>query len=175
MAHVLDGLIVFDAAGRHVRLGELWAERTAVLLFVRHFGCVFCRQQVAAFMPWVGRIRSARAEVFVIGHGSVDEARAFGQECQLAVPLLTDPSRESYCALEMRRGAATVFHPSVVARAVSAFAAGFRQSKTAGDPLQQGGVVVMGPGGIERYRHISRFAGDHPGPAEILRHCEERP
>jgi len=91
------------------------------------------------------------------------------------MPLLTDPSRESYCALQMRRGPASVLTPATLARGFKAWRAGFRQSPVAGDPLQQGGVVVIAPGGVERYRYISHDAGDHPTSTQILSAIESQP
>jgi len=38
MPHLLDELAVKDPDGDDVRLGQLWAQQTAVLVFVRHFG-----------------------------------------------------------------------------------------------------------------------------------------
>ena len=37
-AHALDDIEVLDPTGNPIRLGGLWAERPAVLVFVRHFG-----------------------------------------------------------------------------------------------------------------------------------------
>ena len=37
-ADELDGVVLQDADGEDVRLGELWAERPAVLVFLRHYG-----------------------------------------------------------------------------------------------------------------------------------------
>jgi len=34
----LAEVVLPDAAGRSVRLGSLWTERPAALVFVRHFG-----------------------------------------------------------------------------------------------------------------------------------------
>jgi hypothetical protein len=34
----LSGLELSDWQGKRVRLGALWRERTAVLVFIRHFG-----------------------------------------------------------------------------------------------------------------------------------------
>ena len=34
----LGDVVVLDVEGREQRLGELWRERPAVLVFVRHFG-----------------------------------------------------------------------------------------------------------------------------------------
>jgi peroxiredoxin len=169
MAHVLDELVVFDPDGRSIRLGSLWTSRTTVLVFVRHFGCVFCRQQVGELLAFLDRIRAAGAELVIIGNGSIEDARAFRDERRLTVPLFTDPACESYCALDMRSGVATVMRPSVFLRSLKALARGYRQATVAGSPLQQGGVVVIDPGGAERYRYVSQTAGDHPLPSAILR------
>lgn len=165
MAHLLDGSTVLDPDGREVRLGQLWAERPAVLVFVRHFGCIFCRQQIAEMAQVCDRIRSLGAEVFVIGHGTLEETRAFRDEQAPPFPVLTDPTRQAYCAVGMRRGPRTVLTPGVLVRSLAAWRRGFRQSRVAGDPLQQGGVLVVAPGGKEYFRFISREAGQHP-PAE---------
>jgi hypothetical protein len=37
-ADVLAKLPVLDADGKSIELGTLWRDRTAVLVFVRHFG-----------------------------------------------------------------------------------------------------------------------------------------
>ena len=34
----LEEISILDEQGRPIRLGELWRDRTAVLVFVRHFG-----------------------------------------------------------------------------------------------------------------------------------------
>jgi AhpC/TSA antioxidant enzyme len=168
MSHVLDSIVVFDPDGRPVRMGTLWADRTAVLMFVRHFGCLFCRQQIADIRPFLDRIRACGAELVVIGPGSIEEARVFRDEQRGDFPLLTDPDRQAYRALEMRHGLGSILGLPVLMRSLNALKAGFRQSRVAGDPLQQGGVVVIAPGGVERLRIISRHAGDHPTPAQIL-------
>ena len=66
MPHLLDALTVLDPNGRTIRLGELWADRPAVLVFVRHFGCLFCREQIAGMAPLRARVRSRGGELFVI-------------------------------------------------------------------------------------------------------------
>ena len=37
-ARELGRLDVLDTDGREVRLGDLWKDRTVVLVFIRHFG-----------------------------------------------------------------------------------------------------------------------------------------
>ena len=109
MPHVLDNMVVFDPEGRRVRLAQLWADRIAgCLVFVRHFGCLLCRQQIAAISPLVDRVKAMGADLIVIGQGSIEEARAFRNEEKLGIPLLTDPTRQSHGALGMRRGLASI-------------------------------------------------------------------
>jgi peroxiredoxin len=168
MTHILDGMTVFDPEGSEIRLGQLWATETAVLLFVRHFGCLFCRQQIATIGPLREHLQSLGAEIAVIGHGSLEQTRAFRDEQATPFPLFTDLTRQAYCALEMRRGLRSVLTLGVLARSLTAWAGGFRQTRVAGDPFQQGGVVVIAPTGVEHYRFISREAGEHPPAAEIL-------
>ena len=37
-ADALADVVLEDSAGAEVRLGDLWAERPAVLVFLRHYG-----------------------------------------------------------------------------------------------------------------------------------------
>ena len=175
MPHALDGLTVFDPDGREIRLEQLWAERTAVLVFVRHFGCLFCRQQLAEMAPLRDRIRSLGAELFVIGHGTIEETRAFRAAHAAGLPVFTDPARQAYRALGMRHGRRSVLSLRVLLRSLKALRQGFRQTGVAGDAFQQGGVVAIAPGGQEVYRYISRDAGDHPRPDAILAALKSTP
>ena len=170
MAHVLDEITVFDPDGQAIRLGQLWAERTAVLVFVRHFGCLFCKEQIATLGPLRGRVRSLGAELVVIGNGTVEQARAFRDDPQGTgpFPLFTDPTGQAYCAMGMRRGRRSVLTLRLLKHVVRAWRQGFRQTDVAGDALQQGGVVIVAPTGVELYRFISREAGDHPPASSIL-------
>ena len=168
MPHALDPIVVYDPEGRQVRLAQLWADRIAVLVFVRHFGCVFCRQQIGEIGPLLDRVKAMGADLVVIGQGSVEEARAFRDEQRLKVPLLTDPTRQSFNALGMRRGLASILAPATLVHGFKAWRSGFRQSRIAGDPLQQGGIVVIAPGGVEYFRYISEVAGDHPAAEQVL-------
>src|SRR5271154_2643824 len=68
----LSLIVLPDANGKETRLGSFWASQPAVVVFLRHYGCIFCREHVgtAAEAPrkflrqgrcagghWVGRPR----------------------------------------------------------------------------------------------------------------------
>ncbi len=115
-------------------------------------------------MPAWPALDAAGVRLAFIGSGSPFFAQGFreGFAVPAAVPVLVDDARVSYAALGFARGVGSVLRPSVLAAGLRAAAAGHRQSRTAGDPLQQGGVRVVAPGGRVVYAQDSAFAGDHP-------------
>ena len=53
-------------------------------------------------------------------------------------------------------------------KGVRAFASGFRQGARQGDPVQQGGTFVLGPGDAVRFEWRDRYAGDHPDLRDVV-------
>lgn len=104
----------------------------------------------------------------VVGNGTAEHARWFVEDEGVTVTVLTDPDRVAFRAIGARRGAASSLGPATVAASLRAFRRGFRASGVKGDALQQGAVWIVGPGGELVWHHTSRWAGDHPDPAEIL-------
>jgi peroxiredoxin len=173
-ARALAEITVLDLEGNVRRLGELWRERPVVLVFVRHFGCLFCREQVQQLRPLVGDIRQRGAELAVVGNGSVEDAREFARELALDFPLFTDPRRLSYQAAGLRRGLASTLGPSVFGNAWRALREGHRQRHTQGDPWQQGGAFVIAPDHRLLYLQRSETGGDHADPQALLNALPQR-
>ncbi|MEJ7599492.1 MAG: peroxiredoxin-like family protein [Kofleriaceae bacterium] len=110
-------------------------------------------------------IHRAGAELVVIGNGTPSFIAGFRETTGFEGPLYTDPTLAAYQAAELERGMLRTFSPRGLGKAVSAFRRGARQGRTQGDAFQQGGVLVIAPGGKLRWRHASKFAGDN-APAE---------
>ncbi len=111
--------------------------------------------------------------VVFIGNGLPAMADDFINEQKLTNTVWTDPKRESYRLLGFKRGWKTFLSLPMWAYGVKAFAAGFRQTKTKGDPVQQGGVLVVRRGGELVYAYASATAGDHPPIATVLAKAKE--
>lgn len=86
----------------------------------------------------------------------------------ITAPVYTDPRRETYAALGARRSMVSVFDPRAALAMARALASGHTQSATAGDALQQGGELVILPGGDVRFLHLAGYAGDHASVGEVL-------
>ncbi len=113
-------------------------------------------------------IEAAGARLVFIGNGDPSFARDFKETRVPDCEVLTDPSTASYALLGARRGMWTTFTPRSWPAGLRALGGGFRQSRTRGHAYLQGGVAIVDSSGVVRWSFVSRFAGDHPSPGEIL-------
>ncbi len=114
------------------------------------------------------RIRAAGAELFFIGNGASHFARAFREDFAVPGPIWVDPERASYDALGFASGLGATLNLRLLKNARRAKKAGFSQNSVEGAAMQQGGVLVVMPGGELAYRYASEVAGDHPPVGEVL-------
>lgn len=108
------------------------------------------------------------ARLIVIGNGSPTQAGFFAEDHRLEGAVFTDPKRVIYRALGMREGLGSTFQLRTLKHAARAYTKGFRQKRTQGDPLQQGGVLLVDGSGHISFSHLSETAGDHPSTREVL-------
>jgi peroxiredoxin len=159
---------VLDPDGKSLRLGDLWADRPAVVVWLRHFGCLFCKEQTAEFRSRSPEIERRGADVVFVGNGDARHAKGFRDEFCPDCALLTDPKLASYKAIGARGGLVNTLGPQAWAAGIRAFRRGARQQKTQGHPFQQGGVLVIEPGDKVIYSYISKAAGDHPRVDDVI-------
>ncbi|MGH7723589.1 MAG: SelL-related redox protein [Candidatus Dormibacteria bacterium] len=164
----LSDATVLDPDGSGVRLGDLWSDRPAVLVWLRHFGCLFCKEQTAEFRARAGDIEQRGARVVFVGNGGTRYAGGFRDEFCPGCTVLTDPELTTYRLIGARGGLLNTLGPQAWGAGIRAFRRGARQQKTQGHPFQQGGVLVIEPGDRVAYSHISRAAGDHPPVDDVL-------
>ena len=164
----LAAATVLDAAGTKVNLAGEWAEHPAVIVWLRHFGCVFCREQVAEIRGKRSEIEALGAGIAFVGNGTPRAAAWFQKKFAADSTVLTDPGLGTYKAIGARSGLLSTLGPSAWGAGLRAFRSGARQSTTKGHPYQQGGLVVMAPGNRVLYQHISKVAGDHAPVSDVL-------
>jgi hypothetical protein len=113
-------------------------------------------------------IHARSAEMVVVGCGQPEHIPGFRSATGYDGTLLTDPSLRAFAAAGLAYGWTRTFHPLSVWKGISAFASGFRQGARRGNPVQQGGTFVLGPGERVRFEWRDRFAGDHPEMRDVL-------
>lgn len=113
-------------------------------------------------------LRAAGLMLHVIGNGAPLFIAGFRETTGYDGPLYTDPSLAAYRAAELLAGLRTVLTLGTVRRTIGAMRRGFRQGRTQGSALQQGGVLVIAPGGHVLWRQVSAGPGDNATAAEIV-------
>ncbi len=100
------------------------------------------------------------AKVVFVGTGTPAMANDFATSWAGEHVVLSDQDRKTFFAAGMRRGLGATLHWRLFRNAWRAFRAGFRQTKVQGDPWQQGGVLVIEPGGALLHQQHDRVGGD---------------
>ena len=169
----IDQMTVLDLEGATKTLGSIRQGRPGVIILVRHFGCIFCRQRIAELVDEVGKHRKADVVTLVIGNGTARMAADFVQHHNINVPVFTDPSRKVYQQLGMNRRFG--LNLKTLSQSITAFRQGHRQAKVQGDVWQQGGVVTFGSDGMVRFQAADREAGSDIPWEDVWRSLQMTP
>jgi peroxiredoxin len=164
----LADVVVKDEDGSDVRLGDLWAKRPLVLAFVRHFGCVFCREHVKELKEQAGRIDVAGADLVVVGSGAPNFIRGFRDATGFTGRVLADATGAAFEAAGMHRSVLSTLNPVSAVKGLASLLRGNKYGGVQGDNYQQGGTLVIIPPGEIVYEYRSRYAGDAPPVAATV-------
>ena len=112
----------------------------------------------------------AGVNLAVIGNGWPGVARKFAEANQLpkSMTLLTDKSQKAYEAAGLKHGMFRTLGPQSWLPYARTMSHGFFQKRTAGDPWQQGGALVLEKGGHVIFRHVSEHPGDQARAEQLL-------
>ena len=151
-------------------LRALDPNRLALVVFLRSFGCTFCREAMADVAAVKTRLRSDGAQiVFIHGASPREAARWFSRYGLADVTTISDPGLEHYRAFGLSRtNVQSLVDPRVWTRgAMCAVSHGFGV-QTMEMLRQLPGVFVMQNGAIVReFRHHS--PADRPDYVELVR------
>ncbi|HEX4932877.1 MAG TPA: SelL-related redox protein [Gemmatimonadaceae bacterium] len=142
---------------------ELSEQGPRLVIFLRHTGCIFCRETLGDLRRLRGEIEQTGVKLVLVHMGMPDEGEALAEANGLAgIDMIGDPLRELYQAFQLPQGSfVQLFGPQVAARGVVAVLKGHMQGYFHGDALQLPGAFVVSHGAILRsYRHT--HAGDRP-------------
>lgn len=148
--------------GSILPLHSLWKERTAILVFLRHFACDACRKH--AVEVWNNRevYRAKGAEIHFIGNGPAQFIKTFKEDHKLqGASFYTDPSLKSFHAAGFKKGfwispGAMHSRPEFLRLALNYQLKG----SSHGNVWQLGGVLVVKPDGTVPYQFTSQAMGD---------------
>ncbi|HUJ34746.1 MAG TPA: peroxiredoxin-like family protein [Solirubrobacteraceae bacterium] len=169
-ADELAEIILPDHECHDVRLGDLWSEHPMALVWLRHYGCILCKEHAIQLDRARGEFKAAGARLVLIGQATPRHAAQFRRQQGIQLPVLADEERISYRAAGAKIANMTeLFGPRSVTKGILAGARTRRiQTRTVGNSAQLGGSLVVAPGGAIAWSHMSADAGDNASPEEIL-------
>lgn len=135
----------------------------ALLVFLRHAGCTFCREAMADLRERREAIESRGVRLVVAHMGDDVSAGAFLSRYGLGdISRIADPERALYRAFDLKRGSFTqLFGVRVALRGVAATLRGHLIGRLAGDGFQMPGAFLVRDGRIVA-AHRHRTVADRP-------------
>src|SRR3990172_1691751 len=107
--------------GEFVSLSFFWTQSPILLVFLRHFGCIFCRQQLGELRFSYGEIRRLGTEVVTVSLAGPQRTEAFCQDQGVAFPCLADPEGKAVQSYRLPRGEFwQILGPPVLGRGIRA-------------------------------------------------------
>ncbi|HET7738321.1 MAG TPA: peroxiredoxin-like family protein [Tepidiformaceae bacterium] len=157
--------------GEPVQLSSAWADDPALLVFIRHFGCVFCRQQVVDLRSNEAKLRALGVNLALVTMGEPAETADFVAKYRWPGIAFCDPDRVAYRGFELTNGSlGQLAGPGVAFSAIKATVGGTLQGRVhGGDPKQMPGLFIVGTDGVIRYAHEFKHAGDQPPSRDLMR------
>jgi peroxiredoxin len=157
--------------GPPIQLSSLWraADRGLVLIFLRHFGCLFCKQEAKRLAHDHQRFVDVGLSIVAVGVGTPARAARFARDHDLPFPVFGDWDLVAYRAFGL--GRATVsgfFNPAVYRAGLRAVLGGNLPGPPTGDTAQLPGAFVIDPSGIVRFAHVGTHPGDNPTTDALL-------
>ena len=150
------------------RLADQLGSGMTLLVFLRHFGCMFCRETLADMRAISERDKRFPAPLFFY-QGSPMEGKAFLRRYWPDLRAVADPSADFYRGFGLKRGGPLkTLGPAVWAAKSRANAKGHRNGRISGDIWRMPGVFLARARQVvwaHEYRHVA----DHPDYQQI---CE---
>jgi len=144
-------------------LASLVAERRTFLVFLRHFGCTFCREAVADLKEKRAVIEATGASLAFVHLGTEEKASWFFKPYGLLdVPRFSDPPGKLYEAFGLVHAELRQYlNSESILRMLSAWARGHFVGLPAGDVERMPGAFLLQNGEVRKaFRH--KLVSDRP-------------
>lgn len=155
--------------GEPVTLSDTLRRRHNVLLvFLRHLGCLICREHVAQLCRHQDEFQRLNSEVIVISFGTATLARRWIEETCSPFAMLLDEERKVYGSYGLKRSWLRSWNLKTGWFYIRLLLSGQRWRGIQGDPNQLGGDFIVDSEGIVRLAHPSQDATDRPKIADLI-------
>lgn len=151
-------------------LVSLTSGHTVFLVFLRHFGCTFCREAVADIAQKRETIEAGGVQLAFVHVGTEEKAAWFFKSYGLlSIPRFSDPAGKLYEEFGLVRAELRQYlNPESIRRMLSAWMRGHFVGYPAGDVERMPGVFLLQSGEIRKaFRH--KLVSDRPDYLALAR------
>ncbi|WOO41691.1 peroxiredoxin-like family protein [Rubellicoccus peritrichatus] len=166
-----QALSLLNERNESVRFGSLLGGQPSVFVFLRHFGCIACSEHITAWKPRFAEFERLGICIALIGNGTVEHLKGFVDRYGLAeepVQTLTDPTLELHRMLSLKHSIASTISPWSIKNALRAFGHGHWQKTVEGDPMQQGGLLIVDSEKRVQLIHREKAVGDFMDVSDVF-------
>ena len=152
---------------------ELSKKKPIMLIFLRHFGCQFCRQAMDELSQKRQELAEAGTELIFVHMSENDVAETYFKKFKLSgVAHVSDPDCRYYAAFGLVKGSFTqLFGLQTWIRGFSNKARyGNEMGKHLGDSFQMPGAFMLHEGELKD-QHIHKMASDIPDYDKLIECC----
>ena len=158
-------------------LYDLSYDSPILLVFLRHFGCTFCREAMADLRERKAEIRAMGASIVLVHLSDDETAKDYFEKYGLSdVEFITDPEAKHYAEFGLLKGSFNqLFGLKTWMRTIeSTVVKRHGGSKPIGDGFQMPGVFMLHEGRIKE-RFVHKYISDRPDYADLVGCCVVRP
>ncbi len=159
------------ADAKPIRLASLWAEKTLLLVFTRHFGCPHCKEMLHLLVQFREELNRSGLTIAAVTQGSPSETAEYCKQYAEGILCLSDPDRKAYRAYGLGKGGLwqLVASPQVITRTRRVIREGHSAelAPKGQDMRQMSGSFVIGVDGRIRLPYYYDTIADHP-PIDLL-------
>ena len=147
-------------------LGDQLSGGPTLMVFLRFFGCLFCRETVADLRQ-LSENQQGFPSVLFVSQAGTTEARAFVRRYWPEARVVADPEAVLYAAFGVGRSILKSFAPGVFAARRRATAKGHESGSIDGDAFRMPGAFLVRQSEI-LWHHDFKHAAEQPDFARVV-------
>lgn len=157
---------------QNVQLGLMSVEKPIMLVFLRHFGCVFCKEALNDIAEIRDEITNQGVELVFVHMSENPVAEKYFKEYQLeGVHHISDPDFKFYTAFGITKGGfSQLYGLRTWTRGYTAKKEGHKLelSKALGDSTQMPGIFILKDRSVKE-KFIHKYASDRPDYKNLIK------
>ncbi len=164
-------MIELVKTNRGESLGDLSKNSKVMLIFLRHFGCTFCREGLTDLLKVKSKLEAENVVPVIVHQSSDRYASQVMDVYNLGkVHRISDPHLELYSFFSLQKGSLNqIFGPKMMWRfIVAGLFKGHLVGKEEGDGWQMPGVFIIEKGEVIN-KFVHQYAGDRPDYLTLAR------